>query len=104
MLYDTCLSEAQKYYANLFMERTSGITKFWKVFGKTTNSNKEKDSHGLSKLIRGSNISTDDEDIAKGLKNYFCNIGKQISPEIKTTPGEFHIYPKNKIDQTLTPP
>ena len=88
---NTCLKEAENiYYTNIFTERTNGITNFWKAFGETLNSKKKKQRHRLSKLIHDGNTLTDDKDIANGLNDYFCNIGKQISSEIKTKPGEFH--------------
>ena len=99
---NTCLKEAENiYYTNIFTERTNGITNFWKAFGETLNSKKKKQRHRLSKLIHDGNTLTDDKDIANGLNDYFCNIGKQISSEIKTKPGEFHKYLKNKINQTF---
>ena len=82
---NTCLNEAENiYYTNISTERTNGITNFWKAFGETLNSKKKKQRHQFSKLINDGNTLTDDKDIANGLNDYFCNISKQISSEIKT--------------------
>ena len=90
-----------EYYITLLSDQRRGITNFWKTYSQTMNIKKKKNKQRLSKIICDGVELTDDKEIADGLNNYFCKVGKHIASGTKTQPGQFHRYLRDKVNQTF---
>ena len=101
-LLNVVLKQAEiLYYNELFQNRQNSITNFWRAFSQTLNPNRRKTAQHIQKLLVNNQETTEGRDIANGLNDYFCNVGKNIQDNLPTVNGNFRDYLKNRIQQTF---
>ena len=89
------------YYLQRVSDKKDGIKNFWKSFGSTLNSKKNKKSSFLSKILVGGKEIKGDENISNGMNDFFCSVGKTIYDKIPHIEGSFKNYLQQNINENF---
>ena len=75
-----CLRMAEEnYYQELLENEKHNLRKMWELFGAVINENKIKRKTKINKLIYKNKETTDDQEIANAINDYFSTIGEKLA-------------------------
>ena len=96
-----CREAECKYVRDIISETGGSLKKLWDTFRPILNVNKSKKSNQITKIMLNEKIETNNNKIAEGINEYFCEIGENLSNAIPCRDKNYKDYMPKSIQNTM---